>query len=139
MIDYCFGKLDLWVKFSFPVLNKKVNSANVKVLFSAKNVSKKINSNMIKNVLWGILLLYLNAKISFGNVFCLCISQYFFLSLHELPWTVVQLTLPFIGIKSRFISNYPISLEPIQSTKSWRVDHNFVASRCPSSWCWLPC
>ena len=74
VVDCCFSKLNLWVKFWCPILSDKVNIANVKVVFSAKNVSDKIKSNTIKNILWGILLQYSNAKISFQNVFCLCIS-----------------------------------------------------------------
>ena len=55
VIDCCFWKFNLWIKFLCPILNNKVNITNVKVVFSAKNVSDKINSIMIKNVLWGIL------------------------------------------------------------------------------------
>ena len=75
VVHCCFSKLNLWVKFSCLILNNKVNIANVRVVFSAKNVSDKIKSNTIKNVLWWILLQYFkNAKFSFPNVFCPCIS-----------------------------------------------------------------
>ena len=42
-VHRCFSKLNLWVKFSCPILNNKVNNANVKVVFSAKNISIKSN------------------------------------------------------------------------------------------------
>lgn len=42
-VHRCFSKLNLWVKFSCPTLNNKVNNANIKVVFSAKNISLKSN------------------------------------------------------------------------------------------------
>ena len=45
VVHCCFSKLNLWVKFSCLILNNKVNIANVRVVFSAKNVSDKIKSN----------------------------------------------------------------------------------------------
>ena len=63
VVHRCFSKLNLWVKFSCPILNNKVNIANVRVVFSTKNIFNKIKSNTIKNVLWWILLQYFkNAK-----------------------------------------------------------------------------
>ena len=130
VVDCCFSKLNLWVKFWCPILNDKVNIANVKVVFSAKNVSDK--SNQIKHDkerFVGNFIAVLKRENFFPKRFLSVHFSAYLLSLHELPWAVVQLTLPFTGIKSSLISNHPISFEPIQRTWSWRDDHNFFDSR----------
>ena len=75
-------------------MNNKVNSANLKVVFRQECLRQNQIKHDKERLLWGILLQNLNAKISFDNVYCLCISAYFSLSLRELPWAVAQLTLP---------------------------------------------